>query len=388
MTLRNLSILFIVLLGINFIAIYDSGGDGSWGIPLSVLTFLGILILYGLFWIGGNLKYWGGYDKPDRKLVGWLLNLPALLFFISLIAMSINRHPGYVSFTLHTLNEQGNPVTDVEIHLSPGQGKQKLVTDLKGQVEWKGRWTGNSYWIETRHPAYYNVSGYVTLEGKREGTWPFRRFKPWNPLKPITLKAIKSPIPLYVKNINSMEGNHLLSGHEYGFDLLEGDWLPPIGAGKNADFRFQITEPLKDGEDGRFILRTSGAQNGFLKHETPKKIHSQLKLPRHAPSTGYQPSTELRFDEDYFPRLHTEQERIRIENHFFRIRGDEYSPPRYGKIMGPIRLYYEERHKKWKLNLHYYLNPTPGDSNLEFDPKQNLFKGEDPYKGVTSHRSR
>lgn len=36
-----------------------------------------------------------------------------------------------------------------------------------------------------------------------------------------------------------------------------------------------------------------------------------------------------------------------------------------------------------KLRLAYYLNPTPNDRNMEFDPKRNLLTGLTPFEEVS-----
>ena len=44
----------------------------------------------------------------------------------------------------------------------------------------------------------------------------------------------------------------------------------------------------------------------------------------------------------------------------------------YGKIYGD----------PMQMNFRYYLNPTPNDRNIEFDPKQNLLGGLKPVEQV------
>ena len=46
----------------------------------------------------------------------------------------------------------------------------------------------------------------------------------------------------------------------------------------------------------------------------------------------------------------------------------------YGKIDGDIR-FSPIRSKTCSLMFTYYLNPTPNDRNMEFDPKRNLLTG-------------
>ena len=64
-------------------------------------------------------------------------------------------------------------------------------------------------------------------------------------------------------------------------------------------------------------------------------------------------------------------------NYFFRVRTllDEHGNVKsalYGKIYGDF------------MQFAYYLNPTPNDRNVEFDPKQNLLHGLKPTEEVTA----
>jgi hypothetical protein len=61
-------------------------------------------------------------------------------------------------------------------------------------------------------------------------------------------------------------------------------------------------------------------------------------------------------------------------NYFFRVRtildkDGNIESALYGKIHGDFQL---DHHGN--IGFTYYLNPTPNDRNVEFDPKQNLFK--------------
>jgi hypothetical protein len=63
--------------------------------------------------------------------------------------------------------------------------------------------------------------------------------------------------------------------------------------------------------------------------------------------------------------------------YFFRIRtvvdsAGQIVSANYGKIYGDF------------MNFTYYVNPTPNDRNIEFDPKQNLFTNLKPEEQVTA----
>ena len=98
---------------------------------------------------------------------------------------------------------------------------------------------------------------------------------------------------------------------------------------------------------------------------------SALVISREAPQTGYQAHLEKRaFREEGqngHPDIHGNA------GYFFRVRTkkDENGliiNALYGKIQGDVEV---DRHGQ--IRFTYYLNPTPNDRNLEFDPARNLF---------------
>jgi hypothetical protein len=54
----------------------------------------------------------------------------------------------------------------------------------------------------------------------------------------------------------------------------------------------------------------------------------------------------------------------------------------YGKIPGNFRFYAGTKAPRAGMGFDYYLNPTPNDRNVEFDPKQNLLKGIKSFERV------
>ena len=71
------------------------------------------------------------------------------------------------------------------------------------------------------------------------------------------------------------------------------------------------------------------------------------------------------------------------QNYFFRVRtvkkDKKIISAHYGKIDRDIEFWGNE-----KLRFTYYLNPTPLDRNMEFDPKRNLLKGLKGAEFVTN----
>ena len=381
MNLKNISLLFIVLFGVNLLALLNSGGDGSWGIPLSALTFLILIAAYAFFWFGGNMKCWLEYQKPDKKLVGWLINLPALGLAIAGFLAWADNQPPNAAFTLHVINEMNEPIEGAEIRFGTQKDAQIKITDNNGLVSWqRGPFTSSKYLpsYEVNYKDYYPSYGHgfdKPIDGT-EGTWPLKHYKPWNPVIKSTLMKIKNPVPLYMKGFFNLDIEHLSKGNEHGYDLIVGDWLPPNGKGVVADFLMKLELSENQFEHGYLLLNFAGTGNGIQRVETNPRNYSLLKLPHNAPTSGYQSSLKLKVGHDLFDKPLSES--FRSGNYFFRIRNQKnqtniVSGGLYGKIIGLIHPYYNRDNKRYNLSMKYYLNPNPDVTNLEYDPNQNLF---------------
>jgi hypothetical protein len=100
-------------------------------------------------------------------------------------------------------------------------------------------------------------------------------------------------------------------------------------------------------------------------------------MPRHAPTTDYKDSLELR--SAYLDDRRIEQGEG--QNYFFRVRTEldkdgKITNALYGKISGPIKF-----HAGW-FSLQYFLNPNSLDLNMENgdDERENLIPPIPPKK--------
>jgi hypothetical protein len=154
-----------------------------------------------------------------------------------------------------------------------------------------------------------------------------------------------------------------------GFDLMAGDWVAPYGKGANADILFVgHFDKHVDGESD-FTLTVSfpNSDDGIQEFTEPDaEIGSFLRSSHEAPPDGYQ-SHWVQAD-DRKPGKPIETNRASNHNYYFRVRtvldsqGNILST-HYGKIYGDF------------MEFTYYLNPTPNDRNVEFDPNKDLLSG-------------
>ena len=189
------------------------------------------------------------------------------------------------------------------------------------------------------------------------------------------LFRIKNPQPMYAHYPIERRRVPKTNGR-YGFDLAEYDWLPPVGAGKVADFYLvRAVGDIPDSgqyEFGRIEFDKDcsyyvGKQTGCT--EFPATYHADpnaffqtnivLKCIRHRVSRDWvEPLPILGNDEYLVLRtrvVHDENGNIVTAN--------------YSRILGEFRA------NPSISTAESIFNPVPNDTNLEFDKKRNLYKG-------------
>ncbi|MEA3207811.1 MAG: hypothetical protein QOE70_868 [Chthoniobacter sp.] len=290
--------------------------------------------------------------------------------------------------TLRSVDEDGKPIAGATVNMSFEEPTPRFwggtVVHVDGVTDAKGEFTGEGHSFDTKggqilKEGYY-VSGAKSYKFEKAvlGKW-----QPWNPTVDVVLKKVINPIPMYARKVGfDVKGVEVPGlGEPYGFDLIESDWLAPHGKGKVSDLRFAAERRFvsRRDYDGKIAITFSNPGDGLQVIETtsPKKAlyFSDLKLPREAPEGGYAPALvtrvggiaggssyeDARDDRSYFFRVRTE-----LDNN------GKVLSALYGKIDGDIRID-AINSNTCSLQFTYYLNPTPNDRNLEFDPKRNLF---------------
>ena len=215
-------------------------------------------------------------------------------------------------------------------------------------------------------------------DGHYCGRWEHRQGLPLPllhlPIHFIRLKPvpIRNPVPLKRFSIGARKpegGGSAISDADsetpIAIDLLEGDRLPPWGNGKVADvLAYRI--PLPEGTWGypRFAMKLvfPGDGNGLCQVEPDV---SGGPLVWEAPEGGYEPeyvfwnpSASRNYDQENPPPCHCF--RIRSE---FDAAGHLVSC-HYGKIYGDFQIGWVSP-AGWVPQFRGYINPHPGDSNLE-----------------------
>lgn len=292
-------------------------------------------------------------------------------------------------FTVRVHDEVGVVITNarvrvgVTVPIKPGWGwgggKEEIwdgATDANGLCVVQLKCYGEAGLSVTKE-GYYGSSGYkVMFTNLVSGKW-----EPWNPEIDVVLRPKVLPIPMYTKQVHDVKVP--IFGQAVGFDLLRGDWVAPYGNGEVPDFRFTLIskpEQTITTRNGPLRLFDFTLSMGFSKDGDGiiplplirRRGGSTLRMDRQAPETGYQTNVVKRIYQEASqpPRSDVHEG----QNYFFRVRtkkddkGDVVSAL-YGKIHGDFCGF-----DYGKLTFTYYLNPTPNDRNVEFDPTKNLFE--------------
>lgn len=213
----------------------------------------------------------------------------------------------------------------------------------------------------------------------------------WDVEIPVLLRRIRNPIPLFAKGLEYMDfkttsqdkmGKYTLSS-KVGYDLIKGDMLPPFGLGSVSDLEFvwkmviisRDSDGLAVDYETHCEIRTpntgdgicKGTPYGDLTHSNGSAFISDYD----APLEGYKNAIVI-FRNVRNRKLETNDDQHYL--YYFRVRSQtnelgQVTNALYGKIYGQINGHFT-----------YYINPTPNDRNIEFDPKRNLFSGLPPLE--------
>jgi hypothetical protein len=221
-----------------------------------------------------------------------------------------------------------------------------------------------------------------------------KKMLPWNPVVTTIVRRVINPIPMVAKKVAT---KLTTLPESLGYDLVLGDWVTPAGKGVASDLIFQVDGVVRDEMHYHAVLsltflRDTDGVAPFVyplrptDEENDISMGSSLLIPHRAPETGYVPRQEWTVSRaikptDYPPynkrndcnnpivlrfriRSSTNESGVVTNAYYGQIRKVRFLPPGLHYPKGEPREGY--------LSFTYYLNPTPNDHNLEFDPKQTV----------------
>ncbi|GAA5121145.1 hypothetical protein GCM10023212_15860 [Luteolibacter yonseiensis] len=210
-------------------------------------------------------------------------------------------------------------------------------------------------------------------------------------IKPV-MRPVKNPVPMYAKgNIGELSGYTRVPelNKDYGYDLMLGQALPPLGKGETADFHFRVEGDYTDRKSNalKLIVRFQNPNDGVVEFLTPQRkdirdlrIQGSRYISDYvAPDSGYV---------NQITRFHTTSDQGSIRktdvdhqrNFYFRTRTKTLPDGRiisanYGKIYGDFDFSSGNIEKGFYANFGLvvsYFNPNVNDRYIEFDVKKNL----------------
>jgi hypothetical protein len=322
------------------------------------------------------------------------INVALLLLF----TVNLRANEGCV--TIHVDDEGGLPIAKAKANVQftvgipgGGLGNGKVVnveglTDTNGICVLTGNGDDAAVSAAVLKDGYYGAGGYrMEFTNSLLGRW-----QPWNPTIEVVLQKKGVQVPMYARRVDEIKIP--VEGKPVGFDLEIGDWVAPYGKGGTADLLFQLERmpepevPVREIQpfDVTLTVSFSNDGDGIQSVFVPPQVHSGLRLPRQAPTEGYESVLVKHQYKERGQRAHIEFRED--QNYFFRVRTKRDAQGNivsalYGKIYGDFNQDDGGFVGRGKLAFTYYLNPEPNSLNMEFDPSRNLSKNLKSLEGVS-----
>jgi hypothetical protein len=279
--------------------------------------------------------------------------------------------------TVKVVDENGSPVA--KANTSVNYYTNNTTVSIDGSTDTNGIFVA-THVTSTINYALYKLIFVIEKEGYYR-TWSQcdlglnYDLAKWNPTVTLTLKKVVKPIAMYAKWVRK---NPPVFNQPVGYDLMAGDWVGPDGKGVQTDIIFQADDYRKSGTDYQHNMTVTFPKTGDgiqIYAMSESETGSGLRSPHEAPLGGYE--AKLTRETYAHPGLASKFEYDPNRIYLFRVRtaldhnGNVVSA-HYGKIYGDF------------MQFSYYLNPTPNDRNIEFDPKQNLLGGLQSFERVSA----
>jgi len=303
-------------------------------------------------------------------------SLPVFVSTIYLMLCNVAFCGDKAKVTIKAVEEDGKPASGIEVDAKFLYGTAKIgATDTNGLFVLEGDAGGWDTWYSLQKGGYYRSDGKIMLQKPVDGKW-----QPWNPIVTVVMRRVICPISMYAKRVNA---EIPVLDQFVGYDLMRGDWVAPYGKGEASDFNCKMQKRFKDIKnfDSSLELIMTNAVDGIKEVALSAIPDSAYRLPRMAPLDGYERSF-------YLAASATNRLGSRDDQSFlFQVRSVTNTEGKivsalYGKIRGRIG-FGVSRHPTGVVLFTYYLNPTPNDRNLEFDPRMNLLHNLKSTEEVT-----
>lgn len=278
---------------------------------------------------------------------------------------------GYPSktFSIKVVDEAGKPMNAIPVKLdfilsigtgNPQWKEMTAITDSSGMATGSGQADEAGYKIDL--DGFYQSKGLKSLNDHGVTT------------AETVVKKRDNPKPMYAKN---MSATIPADGKTYSYDLMMGDWLPPLGHGVTPDFVFKGTaqwNSLSDYNQG-LQLSFSNLDDG-IQAIAVNNDGSALRLSKKAPTAGYVSQWAWRDADASKQDISSMERTIGSRAFFFRVRSSRDAGgtirAMYGKISHDVVFGFGSKRQDIYLRIDgYYLNPD-GTTAMEFDVNKDL----------------
>lgn len=276
--------------------------------------------------------------------------------------------------TLKIVDDNGKPVADAKTVVGYGTNHITGLTDTNG-----------IFFASHRDKSYslgflVTKDGYYLTRQTYDLGWAYQYNEAkWNPTKTIVLRKIGNPISMYAKR---QEMKFPKLDEPVAFDLMTGDWVTPYGKGEHVDMFFTAHRKIINNREfnAQLTVTFPNKGDGIAVASSEPAVGSEFKTSRTATKSGYEPTLVLDFSNSKRPDS--------VFGYFIRVRTEldqdsNVKSALYGKIAGNFRFYAGTIAPTSGMGFDYYLNPTPNDRNVEFDPKKNMVRDLKPLEGVS-----
>ena len=267
---RLMGYIFLVAVFLG-IFLLSSGGDGKWGIPISVLIYLFIIApAYVIYLLIANISSFSKKEGRRKTLV--IINLPLVIVCIVGVLGYLSDLRPLNKATFKITNEAGVPIEGAQILMRFSDNRKSYETDAAGLATVMGFGFGLSGWVKKE--GYYQQEVRYSAKAPERTVkiiWRFKYNLPWNPTVTIALEKIHNPIKLHKKIVgydSSTDGN--IPADKAGYDLVIGDWVVPFGKGKYSDVIFELV-PAPETRHGRVRFRFGNKNDGLISLKSENK---------------------------------------------------------------------------------------------------------------------
>ena len=277
--------------------------------------------------------------------------------------------------TIKVVDEDGLALPGMPVHVWLSESAVRDgQTDTNGIFVAEGPCTIKDIPITIAKPGYYDskrVYSYPNYMSVEDHKW-----QPWDPTVTVIVRRIVNPVQMFMKRV---EAKLPIEDAPFAFDLQAGEWVEPYGGGRLPDLCFMVTRRVTGPDDyeGTLHLTFTNAFDGIQQAEG-MILESSFLFPRFAPDTGYATNYVYSHGSDPVKGYYGARVDDPKKYHLFRVRSvmdkdGTLKQALYGILAGDIELMGVASSNSVRVAFAYFLNPTPNDRNMEFDPARNLF---------------